>query len=205
MPLTHIEVMVEETSMETALRVLLPKIVGPVHCAFQRFSGKRALLRELPRRLQALKRMFQPGWLVVVVVDRDRDDCRQLKSRLEREAALAGLATRTSSPDRSFAVINRIAIEELEAWYFGDWPAVVTAYPRVPAMVPTRARYRDPDAITGGTWEAFERLLQQAGYFAGGLQKIEAARTIAPHMDPSRNTSRSFQVFRDALHEAAHA
>jgi len=35
------------------------------------------------------------------------------------------------------------------------------------------------------------------------LRKIEAAEQIAPHMDPTRNTSRSFQVFRDALIEAA--
>ena len=43
----------------------------------------------------------------------------------------------------------------------------------------------------------------KAGYFSGGLRKIEAAEQIAPHMDPSRNTSHSFQVFRDALLEAA--
>jgi hypothetical protein len=65
------------------------------------------------------------------------------------------------------------------------------------------ARYRDPDAIAGGTWEAFERVLRQSGYFRGGLRKVEAARTIAPHIDPARNTSRSFQVLRDALVELA--
>jgi hypothetical protein len=91
----------------------------------------------------------------------------------------------------------------LEAWYFGDWKAVRTAYPGVSSTVPKQARYRDSDAIRGGTWEAFERILQKAGYFQGGLRKIEAARTIAAHMEPSRNSSCSFQVLRSALMEIA--
>jgi hypothetical protein len=73
----------------------------------------------------------------------------------------------------------------------------------VPARVGTRARFRDPDGIAGGTWEAFEQIMQSAGYFPGGLAKVEAANQIAPHMDPARNTSRSFQVFRDPRQEAA--
>ena len=57
--------------------------------------------------------------------------------------------------------MNRIAIEELEAWYFGDWTAVVQAWPRVSANVPAQRGYRDPDAIPGGTWQAFECVLQR--------------------------------------------
>jgi hypothetical protein len=45
--------------------------------------------------------------------------------------------------------------------------------------------------------------MQRAGYFKGGLRKIEAARTIAPHIDPDRSTSRSFQVLREALTDLA--
>jgi hypothetical protein len=45
--------------------------------------------------------------------------------------------------------------------------------------------------------------MREAGYFRTGLPKIEVAQHIAPHMDPARNTSRSFQVFRDALVQAA--
>jgi hypothetical protein len=41
--------------------------------------------------------------------------------------------------------------------------------------------------------------MQQAGYFPAGLNKIEVARQVAQQMDPSRNTSRSFQVLRDSL------
>jgi hypothetical protein len=73
---------------------------------------------------------------------------------------------------------NRISIEELEAWYFGDWKAVQEAYQGV-KDISKLAAYRNPDTIRGGTWEAFERELQSAGYFTGGLQKIAAARAAS--------------------------
>ena len=46
-----------------------------------------------------------------------------------------------------------------------------------------------------------ERELKKAGYFSGGLRKIEAAKTISAYMEPERNNSKSFQVFRDGLQE----
>jgi hypothetical protein len=97
--------------------------------------------------------------------------------------------------------VNRIAIEELEAWYFGDWNAVKSAYPRVSTSIPQKEAFRNPDAISGGTWEAFERLMKKAGYFEGGLRKIEAARQIGRQVDWQRNSSLSFQYFRDAILE----
>ena len=185
--------------MEEALRALLPKMLGSVTTAFYPFPGKPALLRRLPDRLRSYRRWLPKDWRLLVVVDRDRDDCKDLKNRLEREAVRAGLSTRSSNPTGSFSVIKRIAIEELEAWYFGDWQAVRAAYPDLPASIPNRARFRDPDAIAGGTWEAFQGIMQQAGYFLAGLNKTEVARQVAPQMDPARNNSRSFQVLRDAL------
>ena len=97
---------------------------------------------------------------------------------------------------------NRIAIEELEAWYFGDWDAVRAAYPRVAAGIPRWRGFRDPDAIEGGTWEAFLRVMKKHGYFMGGFSKIEAARSIGAHIDPQRSSSRSFAVLHQALAEA---
>jgi Domain of unknown function (DUF4276) len=205
MPPSHVEVLVEEESMKAALGELLPKMLGSVSCAYHNFEGKHKLLRELPNRLRTYGRTLQPSELLLVVLDRDNADCRQLKKSLELQAANVGLRTRSSNPAGPFTVINRIVIEELESWYFGDWQAVTAAYPRVPATIPNRAPYRDPDAIAGGTWEAFERVMQRAGYFYNGVPKIEAARRIACRMDPARNTSRSFQVFRDALLGVARA
>ena len=44
-------------------------------------------------------------------------------------------------------------------------------------------------------------MFRKAGYFKMGFAKIEAAKTIAATMEPTRNSSRSFQVLRDALAE----
>ena len=95
-------------------------------------------------------------------------------------------------------VLNRIAVEELEAWFLGDVPALRAAYPRVPASLEHKDPYRDPDGITH-TWEALERVLQRAGYFSTGLAKIEAARRIAGFMKVEPNRSRSFVAFREGL------
>jgi broad specificity phosphatase PhoE len=141
------------------------------------------------------------NYRVVVVVDRDNDDCRELKQRLEQYALEVGLATRSRRKQQHFTVINRIVVEELESWYFGDWQAVHAAYPRVSPIAPRKAR--EPDSITGGTWETFQRVLQRAGYFRTGLRKIEAAHAIAPHLDPARNKSHSFQILYQALLELA--
>ena len=81
--------------------------------------------------------------------------------------------------------------------------AVRAAFPGVPASVPRQAAYRDPDAIRGGTWEAFERVLQRAGHFRSGLRKVEAARKVAANWEPDRNRSASFVALRDALWQLA--
>ena len=201
MSVTHVEFLVEEPSMEALLRALLPRLLSDAHFDIRVFQGKPDLLARLPDRLRGYG-WFPQDYRIVVVVDRDDDDCHALKGQLEGHALAAGLFTRAQRFQGRFTVVNRIAIEELEAWYFGDWAAVRAAYPDVPEGVPRRAGYRDPDAIFG-TWEAFERILQRSGYFAEGLAKIQAARSIAPHLNPARNTSHSFQALRDALLELA--
>jgi hypothetical protein len=99
-------------------------------------------------------------------------------------------------------VVNRIAIEELEAWFFGEWSAVRQAYPRVSVRIPSQAAYRASDSIAGGTWEALERVLRKAGYFNQGLPKKEVANAVGRYMDPDANTSPSFLIFRAAVLEA---
>jgi len=197
----HIELLVEEASAEAALSELLPRIVGPrVTWAIHVHQGKRDLLTKLPDRLRAYARWLPRGWFIVVLVDEDREDCLGLKRQLEQCAEGAGLSTATRrGPDQRVQVINRIAVEEIEAWFFGDVQALHKAYPRLPISLARKAKFRDPDAIDGGTWETLERVLQRAGYFRGGLAKIEAARCIARAMDPGRNRSRSFLCFRNSL------
>ncbi len=189
--------------MEAALRLLLPKMLGATTFDVYVHQCKDDLLARLPERLRGYARWLPPNWRIVVVVDRDDDDCAVLKANLESMAIQTGLTTRNRAENRAYKIVNRLAIEELEAWYFGDWKAVKAAYPRVPATIPSQQKYRDPDAIRGGTWETFERILRKGGYFNGGLRKIEAAQAIAAYMDPTRNTSKSFQVLHTALLEIA--
>jgi hypothetical protein len=166
-----------------------------------RHQCKDDLLEKLPKRLQGYSAWLPVDWRIVVVVDRDNENCDCLKQRLEQIAAEAGLRTRTAVGRGDYQVVNRLVIEELEAWYFGDWNAVRAAYPRVSDAIPRQANCRDPDAIRGGTWEAFERLLQRVGYFRSGLRKIEAARAVAEHWNPDVNRSHSFIIFRDVVRE----
>ena len=191
----HLEILVEEPSMEHALHAILPKIIKEKSFRIYPSRGKRDLLENLPKRLRGYARSLPDSHRIIVVIDRDNDDCQELKSRIETMAQKAGLRIRDDHRGPA-QVIVRIAIEELEAWYFGDWAAVQAAYPK--AGKPPQ-HCRAPDAIRGGTWEAFERVMKQSGYFASGLRKIEAATKIAVHIDPVGNTSPSFQALRRAL------
>ncbi len=197
----HLRFLVEEPSMKDFLNGLLPRYL-PEDATFDiiAFSGKRDLKKKLLERLYGLKRSLLSGHRLFVVLDRDSEDCHVLKGELEGIAKEAGLITRTSTSD-NWQLVNRIVIEELEAWYFGDWEAVRAAYENAPADPSKRPKFRDPDAIKEGTWEAFEKVMRSE--FPGGLRKREAARKIGERIDPNRSTSRSFQVFYEAVLEAA--
>lgn len=199
---SHLEILVEDQSMEAALRLVVPKIVGDLSFEVYHHQCKQDLLGKLPSRLRGYAAWLPPDWRIIVLVDRDDDNCNELKQQLEAVAQRTGLRTRTQTGS-AFQVMNRLAIEELEAWFFGDWQAVCAAYPEVNPNISGKKGYRDPDAISGGTWEALERILKRAGHFRTGLRKIEAARTIARHMEPTRNRSKSFQTMLLGLREMA--
>ena len=107
----------------------------------------------------------------------------------------------TPDGDGRFRVTNRIVVEELEAWFFGDVPAPPAAYPGISPFLAQKHAFRDPDAISGGTWERLFQVLQAAGYYraAERLPKLEVARNVAAFMVPGRNLSPSFRHFVDGL------
>ena len=197
----QIDFFLEEPSAEEALKQILPKILSDkVDCYYHVFEGKHDLLRKLPKRLKTFHRRIPGDWRIIVLIDEDRKDCHELKTRLEIIACEADLVTKSSAdPDEIYQVVNRIAIEELEAWFFGDVEALHAAYPKLPKNLQAQAKYRDPDAIGGGTSEALKRLLKQTRYYKDYLPKREVAQNIARHMEPSRNRSKSFHVFLEGL------
>lgn len=199
----HLEILVEEPSMEAFLKELLPRVMGD-QATFSIYphQGKQDLLGKLEARLRGYSSWLPASYRIVVLLDCDDDDCGDLKGSMERISHGAGLRSRSAAGGLPWQVVNRIAIEELEAWYFGDWEAVRRSYPKVVATIPMKAAYRQSDAIAGGTWEALERILKRSGYFTGGLRKIEIGRTLGKQIDPAVNRSPSFVAFRDALLEA---
>lgn len=194
----HVEFWLEEPSAKVALDALLPRLFdGEQHTFWTvEYRNREQLLEKLPELLRdAVARMRDwPALRIVVLLDRDQKDCWTEKRHMEALARAAGLSTKTApSPDGRFQVVNRLACEELEAWYFGDRDLIARVYPRVRTQ-----HYEgislDPDAILGGTWEAFQRLLARAGYPDVRLKR-EWAERIGPHLDPVRNQSASFRCF----------
>ena len=197
----YLEFLLEEPSAEAVLRTILPKILsGNISYDFFVFKGKEHLLKNLPERLKTYRQWISDDWRIFVLIDEDRKDCHELKAKLEQAAHEAGFVTKSSAAENEdFQVVNRLAIEELEAWFFGDVEALHAAYPRVSQNLQYQERYRDPDAIQGGTYEALERLLIRQNYFRERIPKPTVAQNIAQHMEPSRNRSKNFQVFVEGL------
>ncbi len=196
----HIEFLLEEESAKAALDILLPKLL-PADTTWACFPhrGKTDLFQRLPGRLKTYARQLphQPELRVVILMDADTD-CRRRKAELEKIVADGGLLTKTTAgPGQPFRILTRLAVQELEAWFLGDRAAIQAAYPRV------RPQHfgglsNDPDTIAD-TWETLWRVLREGKYYLAGKAKVEWAETIASHLDPDRNTSASFQYFRQGL------
>lgn len=200
MALKHAVFLVEELSMEQFLASLLPRwLPEDVTFEIHSFQGKMDLLQKLEPRLRGYAAWLPEQWRIWVLLDRDADDCRELKRQLEDIAARVGLLSKSTSTSDEWHIAHRIVIEELEAWYFGDWEALCTLYPRLPRKLRAREAYRDPEGIAGGTWEALERLLQSLGEYSTGLGKSDLARRIGSIIDVRRCDARSFLHFHASL------
>lgn len=208
----RIEFLVEEPSMKALLDRLLGRLLPDTEWEVFDFRSKEQLLKQLPNRMKGYSQMIhQAGYedlRVVVLVDRDDDDCKVLKAHLEQQAHAAGLRTLTAArptpttaPTMPFYVLNRVVCEELEAWYFGDPAACLAAYHRLRPAHFTNSHLQHPDAVKGGTWEAFGRTLHKAGHLLANPPnnrwKYEAAELMGPQLDllPLVNKSPSFQAF----------
>ncbi|SOD60617.1 protein of unknown function [Streptomyces zhaozhouensis] len=199
-----LEVLVEEESASEALKPLLSRILAgwEVRVRVHPFRGKPDLLKKLPNRLRgyAAARRRGEDIRVVVLVDKDGDDCKALKQQLDVIARKAGLVPRVAKgADGAFHVLNRIASRELESWYFGDWDAVREGFTKVPAE-PPRAYRGNPDVPAGKCSDAFERVLRSCDTRIAS--KTEWGRRIGPHLDcAGKNRSPSFRAFVDGVRD----
>lgn len=210
----HIEILVEDSSGEKLLQVLLPQLIGPqgnphawrLHAykgigripsglVTKADPAKRILLDQLPKLLRGYGKT--PGIdAVVVVLDADKRKCSEFLSEL-KAAAVACKPT----PDTLF----RLAIEEIEAWYFGDREALLDAYPR--AKLDVLGKYVQDS--TCGTWELLadavhaggSAAIKETGWPLPGQVKHEWAIKIGPLMKPDMNISPSFGKLRDGLRQ----
>lgn len=208
----HVEIIVEDSSGHKLLEQLVPRLFGenqnavtwrlhsykglgriPKDLAKKSDPAKRVLLERLPQLLRGYGKT--PGIdAVVVVVDSDTRNCELFLRELAELAE-----TCTPRPTTLF----RLAIEEVEAWYLGDRPALTRAFPR--ARQDVLNRYAQ-DSICG-TWELLADALhpggaasiKRAGWPLPGDLKHQWAERIGPHMDVDANKSPSFNKLKDGL------
>lgn len=212
----HFEILVEGQTELTALSILMKNIVGEYgkphtwrlhkHRGIGRIPDNptakpnkhdQTLLHNLPSKLRAYGDEERGDVVVVVLVDLDdRPDCAVFKSDL-----IALLEHCEVKPITLF----RIAIEELEAWFLGDIPAIKKAFPKARQQI-LDGYLRDSQC---GTWEKLAEAI-----YPGGLnvlvqhgkrsvkileQKRVWASQICPYMDVENNHSPSFRCFRDGM------
>lgn len=215
----HFEILVEDLSGKKALDILVPKIIGDDHSfRVHPYKGigripknlnrateasKRILLDNLSRLLRGYGKTFSnypDDYFAAVILICDLDDKCFKALRRQLFAVLDECDPR---PEARFC----IAIEEGEAWFLGDIPAIKTAYPNAKNTVLTT--YIN-DAICG-TWERLADALVSGGasalidkgWQAVGKAKSEWAESITPYMNVNNNASPSFAYFREKMRELA--
>jgi hypothetical protein len=197
----QIEFLVEEISAKAALDQLLPRLLPEHSCRVRVFEGWQDLLGQLKMVLQGYhRRIFREGQTdlrVVVLLDGD-GICERRKTAMEAKAAEVGLLTKTTAgAGQLFHVLNRVSVQELEAWWLGDREAIMAAYPGV-KLAHFKGTDRNPDAPLKPS-EVLWEVLKKGRYFLTGKRKTQWAMDIAAHLDPTRNASPSFRYFCEGL------
>lgn len=201
----HVELFVEDPSTETAVGIILRRLLvgAPASSAtwrVQSLHDKPQMLRKLLAIFRALARGHYAD-RIVVVIDGDSDDCRELKRQILENAITANLIASNERTAESRLRI-RIAMTELESWFIGDPAAVRSAYPRVTAG-DMKITAKDSVDTLPNAWEWLEHRLIRRGYYITRMPKVEVARMISEHLDLSAeaNASHSFRLFLRTLRE----
>lgn len=206
----HIEFLVEDSSGKLFLESIIPRIIEDQNVTWRvhgyRGIGKipsglgsagdpqkRIILDQLPRLLAGYGRTPYVD-AVVIVVDSDTRNCREFLDDL------IAMSKRVNGPPE---VMFRLAIEEMEAWYFGDIAALEATYRQVDKAV---LKSYVQDSVCG-TWEKLadaitpggSAKIEAQGWPAPGVIKAQWAVEIPPHMNVDANTSTSFCKLRDGV------
>jgi hypothetical protein len=213
----HFEILIEDQSGKKALDILVPNIIGnghtfnihaykgigriPQKLGAKADASKRILLDRLPKLLRGYGKTFAnyannvPA-AVILVCDLDKRCLTAFRQEL-----CDILNTCSPKPETRFC----IAVEEGEAWFLGDIPAIKTAYPK--AKDNLLSSYKN-DSICG-TWELLadtvfpggSQALKANGWQAIGAEKSIWAEKISPHIIVDKNNSPSFRYFVTKLRE----
>ena len=154
----------------------------PVNILSRPNSRNRGLLDQLPSKLRGYGSSHFPC-CVVVLVDSDNDNCRDLKADLID-------VYRRIDPKPS-CVLFRIAVEETESWFIADGSAIKKAYPNADL---NKIQKSPPDSIIGA-WENLAKALGRNPEECIGADKKEWAVKISPYLDLENPKSPSLKAF----------
>jgi hypothetical protein len=215
----HFEILVEDQSGQKALDVIVPKLIDVGHTfKIHPYKGigripkkmnsnidasKRVLLSQLPKLLSGYGRTFANypddyQASVILICDLDDKCLKDFRQELNKILNSCNLKPKT---------LFCLAIEEGEAWFLGDIPAIKKAYPRAKDAI---LNSYINDSICG-TWECLadaiypggSPALISKGWQAIGTEKSVWSEKITPFMNVENNASPSFCYFRDKIRELA--
>jgi len=211
----HFEILVEDQSGKKALDILVPKVIGgentfhvhaykgigriPKNLRNNANASHRILLDQLPRLLRGYGSTFAnypDGYSAVVILVCDLDD-KCLKAFRRELFTILGACN--PKPEVRFC----IAIEEGEAWFLGDIPAIKSAYPGAKDNV-LNAYVNDSicdtwECLANAVFPGGSQTLSTKGWQAVGSEKSAWAEKITPYMDFDSNRSPSFCYFIEKL------
>lgn len=211
----HFEFLIEDMSGKKFLDILLPKIIHqpntykvisykgigriPKNLNSAGNAQARILLTQLPNLIKGYGKTYEgygPDYkaCVFIICDLDNKDITEFRAELDEI-----LHNSNPKPKTYFC----IAIEEGEAWFLGDLPAIVAAYPSAKKNV---LNSYVNDSICG-TWEVLADAiyvggapaLSAKGWQNVGKEKYQWAENITPHMSICPNSSPSFKYFMGKL------
>jgi hypothetical protein len=171
----------EEPSAKEMLEGILPRILpSDITRRYIVFQGKQDLEKNLVKRLRGWQ---LPDSVFVIMRDQDAGDCMTVKKRLVDLCEQAG----------KWNALVRVACHELESFYLGDLKAVEIGLElKGIASEQRKSKFRKPDLLANPS-EELSKLTR------GNYQKISGSRAIARCLDPSSNSSHSFNVLLSGI------